>query len=549
MAKLPRMIYGSGKRERLQVAFGGYRHTESCGDGEFYDMQNMSCEHYPVLSTRRRRSVMREFEGTVNAFFAKDGEFITVEDGSLKYNGEEIRWVGREGIAREMIRFGDRVILLPDMLVIDKNGNCEPMETAVRLNVETVHTTYDVVVGDGTLYNQPAKANTIRISNRGVVDFREYFKAGDCVTISGMTVMPKNNKSAIIREVEELELHFSEFCFELDTSQSQELYYEMGSIRIGRDIPSMDGCFCHDNRLWGFKGSEIFASKLGDPFNFYVYDGLSTDSYYLDTQCQGNYIAGISFGGYPMFFREHGFLKIYGSKPSTYQTQDTQAPGVKKDSPKSLCSVGGSLVYLSNEGFMMYDGSLRSLSNVFGLEWYENAVSGADGRKCYISCNNPDGSQHLFCYDSEIGLFMREDSTKIVDFSCDGVLFALAEENGKYKIISMREDSPETPGCENDFDSFVEFGDQVEDSVSRKTLMKITLRLQNESRREIFVKIRYDGDKWETVASILGDMGKETVQLCIKPRRCDHYRIRIESSGDWKLYAMEKEYYIGSSIH
>ncbi len=43
------------KSREVQTAFGGYNHTEGCHDGEWFDMQNMSSDHYPVLSPREPR--------------------------------------------------------------------------------------------------------------------------------------------------------------------------------------------------------------------------------------------------------------------------------------------------------------------------------------------------------------------------------------------------------------------------------------------------------------------------------------------------------------
>ncbi len=598
MAKLPRMIYGSGKRERLQVTFGGYRHTENCTDGEFYDMKNMSCEHYPVLATRRKRMTMDATTEKIDTFFADNGVLITVCDDTLYYDGMALAKLNPQSKRRSFVRFGDRCILMPDRTVlntkyhilgirqgvellpdyprlndayavgddqtlqelhiyvydgtkwVDNGLFCQPMQ--VQITVDSAEDAATVTVLDGVIDGESAKANSISL-NTGT-DLRTIFKAGDGVTISGMTVMPNNNKRAIIREVEEHVLRFTDYCFKMPKLDGLAVseYDEVGVIRIEREVPQMDGCFAHENRLWGFCGGEIFASKLGDPCNFFVFDGLSTDSYYLDTQLQGDFTAGISYGGYPVFFRENGIMKIYGSKPSTYQSQTERLPGVRASQSSSLTDVGGCLFYLSNEGFMAYNGSCKSLESVFGTQKYSAAVAGSDGRRCYISCSDEAGDKHLFCYDSVIGLWMREDETEVSAFAYDGTLYALAAtDDGKHQIMTLGERGGNIHAQWNDeecFDSFVEFGDQVEDSVSRKTLVKITLRVHVEQGATLRVKLRHDHGEWITVQDILPG-GKRTVQLCIKPQRCDHYNIRLESSGDWKLYAMEKEYYIGSAIH
>lgn len=31
--------------------------------------------------------------------------------------------------------------------------------------------------------------------------------------------------------------------------------------------------------------------------------------------------------------------------------------------------------------------------------------------------------------------------------------------------------------------------------------------------------------------------------------RCDHFRIRIEATGEWALHSLAIEYYVGSALH
>ena len=37
--------------------FKGYNHNLRIGDGEFFDMKNMTSDHYPVLSPRGKRGL------------------------------------------------------------------------------------------------------------------------------------------------------------------------------------------------------------------------------------------------------------------------------------------------------------------------------------------------------------------------------------------------------------------------------------------------------------------------------------------------------------
>ena len=58
---------------------------------------------------------------------------------------------------------------------------------------------------------------------------------------------------------------------------------ETGELCIERKIPELDYICESENRLWGVSNAKqtIYASAMGDPTNFFTYEGLATDSYAL----------------------------------------------------------------------------------------------------------------------------------------------------------------------------------------------------------------------------------------------------------------------------
>lgn len=50
-------------RDMVDV-FGGYNHNLRIRDGEFYDMQNLTGEHYPILSPRGEKRRVRGTGGS-----------------------------------------------------------------------------------------------------------------------------------------------------------------------------------------------------------------------------------------------------------------------------------------------------------------------------------------------------------------------------------------------------------------------------------------------------------------------------------------------------
>ena len=107
-----------------------------------------------------------------------------------------------------------------------------------------------------TLYNG-------KVQNENLTQF---FKVGDVVKITGCTSITANNKQATVRGVTSTSITFDANTF---TEGS-----EAAGITIARPMPDIHYICEHENRLWGVGGDAIYASALGDPTNFNVFDGL-----------------------------------------------------------------------------------------------------------------------------------------------------------------------------------------------------------------------------------------------------------------------------------
>lgn len=602
MSKLPMMPYNSGIGKLTQVQFGGLRHHINCGDGEFFDMQNLTAENYPLVSVRKKRGRM---EGSVSEevtqIYADNGAMITVDALGMSYNGYRFYSALYDYKKTKFVRFGDRVVIMPDKKVLNLKykilgwGTKDILPATAEINdayavLDQGTGNYEVYIWngtqfvsngklvqrmeiesgedvasfeDGTIYGESATANTIRLKQTTYQYLiGQGFKVGDAVTISGCETIPENNKIAIIREIApvgtETEngvlIRFSDYCFKMPegTDGQTVTKYQENAVTIKRDVPELKVIFEHENRLWGANGKEIFASKLGDPFNWNCFDGLSTDSFYLQTQDKGEITAGISFG-YPRFFREDSMTTVYGSMPSAFQTQVTELLGVKQGEQLSLERMGGILLWLSNKGIVMYDGDQVYLQDqVFGDWKISKVISKADAAKCYVHADigkHPlaDGERllALFCYDATKGIWTKEDDPGIRSMTyMDGVIYALAGTR-----ILMLDSEGELNGEYGAIESFAEFGDFTDGSPNRKAVSKVQLRMEVGEGAFVLVKIRYNSSgEWMTIKTIEAG-NKRSVYIPVIPHRCDHYRIRIEGAGDWTLYSMARELYIGSAVH
>lgn len=224
--------------------------------------------------------------------------------------------------------------------------------------------------------------------------FDGLFKEGDAIEISGCTTSPNNNGSHIIRGVSGRTLTFSEDIF----SQTGT---EAGTVLLERRVPELT-CICEcDNRIWGAEGTTIYASALGDPTNFFVYDGLSTDSYAAAVGSDGEFTGCCAYSSTVLFWKENCMHKVLGSYPAQYEIYTYTVPGIQKGSEKSMCIINETLFYKGRGGVYAYSGGTPELiSESFGTRRFRDAVAGTDGERYYVSMQTERGAWELYVFDT-----------------------------------------------------------------------------------------------------------------------------------------------------
>lgn len=522
---LPKMQNVVEFRKSQTVVFGGYNHTLGAGDGEIWDMKNMTSDLYPLLSPRKPRYLV----GTLskpNGFYAHDGLFW-VDGTELCYNGQQVGQVTDS--RKTFASLGAYIILLPDKVCYNKvTGEFKSLEASWEGSV---------TLQDGTYAEEEAKANTIYAPR---ADWASVFSVGDAVTIAGCTVHQENNYTPIIREIDGDYLRFYENTFVIGEGGDQE------TLTIRRTVPDMDFLIENENRLWGCKGDTIYASKLGDPFNWNVFDGVATDSYAVDVGSPGDFTAAFSYLGYPCFFKEEYIYKVYGSKPSNFQVMSSASLGVEAGSEGSLAIAGEILFYLSRVGIVAYSGGIpQSVSAPFGTQRFRNGVAGSNGTKYYVSMEDADGVWHLFVYDTTQKLWHREDNTHALNWGWNGELCFLDDQGNLWVTGNVRE-IPEGATQESDVESMVEFADFTEHNPNKKNTSKIQVRVELEAGAEVEMEIQFDSDgAWRSLRTLTATK-KRSFFVPIIPRRNDHFRLRFTGHGQWRLYSLVRENYIGS---
>lgn len=590
-------------RDMIDV-FKGYNHNLRIGDGEFYDMTNLTSDDYPVLSPRRPRGIYtvdpdskRNIED-VFGLLAKDS-LCYVSKGRLFINGNPSQATESEDMRltdgpKTLISMGSYVIIMPDKKYVN-TINQSDYGRIEEIFTTSAAATFELCKLDGTGYTEQelAKSDTAPSSPQnmalwldtaskpnalkqysatssqwvsvattyikiGSTDIGANFADGDGVTISGI----KNAALKDLNSTMVIQARGKDYI--IVTGILNEDYTQPltdGAITVARQMPIMDFVIESGNRLWGchygvaHNGqvvNEIYASKLGDFKNWNTFAGISTDSYVATVGTDGPFTGAITHLGYPMFFKETCYHKVYGNYPSNYQIQTTACRGVQDGSSKSLAIVNETLFYKSRSAVCAYDGSLPTeISSALGDEAYSDAVAGVLGNKYYISMKDDKGDYHLFVYDTKKGMWHREDDTQAVEFcNCRGELYYIDyvvtdDKKTKRVIKSMR-------GTGNAHEATVKWSAETgiigTNYPDKKYISRIDIRMSLKIGTRVFFYVQYDSSgEWEHIFTMQGQ-NLRSFAVPIRPQRCDHLRLRIDGVGDAKIFSICKTIETGSDI-
>ena len=532
--KLPSMKFGDGITKGEQVKFAGMDHSVGAADGALWNMRNLTSDHFPVLATRAPRLKYRAF-AMPGGIFSWEG-LCWVDGTDFYFRGEKKGQVA-EG-QKTFASMGAYILIFPDKCYYN-------VDTGEFGSLEATWTGPELTFCDGLLYGETATANCITCPD---TQWENYFRSGDAVTIAGCTTNPDNNLSIIIRAIDGDKLYFYEHSFTLGADG--EAYTEAGELTIKRSVPDLKFMCENENRLWGCTDTTIYASKLGDVFNWNVYDGLDTDSWAVNPGTAGVFTGCISYRGYPTFFKEDNICKVYGSMPSNFEVLGNATLGLASNCHGSLAIAGETLFYLSRSGIMAYTGGIpQPMGADFGLLRFKNAVGGSDGLKYYVSMEDTTGAWGLYVYDTQKGLWHKEDESHATHFArWAGNLYMLTN-SGALWIVGTVQDPPEGVTEETDIEWFAEFADFTDKDPNKKGVSKLQIRLELDEGATVQVWLMFDSDgQWHRVSTALGEGAKRSYYLPIVPRRADHYRLKLTGTGGCRVFSLVREYYIGSEL-
>ena len=587
-------------RVALINVFRGLNRQTVAGDGEWSDMFNITNDDFPVIGTRKGRGIVRTLTAPQGML---GGQYLSyVDDDELYFDEADVGALSSLGVERQLVMMGNYLCVFPDNIVYDiKNDSMTSMTNATTT---TTTVTFTLCKLDGTAYdgNNTVASNTapldttkywidtsanpvvmkmyntnisawvsvgttyVKVSATGI---GEGFKAYDAAKFSGVDEnIPQIynginfNQTNIIYAADDDWLIIAGLI-NLSFTNSDD-------ITVEREVPDMDFVCELNNRLWGCNSekNEIYACKLGDPTNWYCYAGLDSDSYAATAGSQGDFTGCISYSGSVFFFKEYGYHKLYGTKPSNFEMSWKPGRGVQVGSSKSLCIVNDYMYFKSRDAICVYDGSTESVSELLGDEPLYEGVGAGYRTKYYISLSDNSGQYRLYVYDTMRGIWTSEDDTRFIYMadasnamymlSADNNLYVVNKEKMYTKLYPANDRYPDDglfPGnsteaqMEGTYRWYLITGNIGLESPFQKYLKRLDIRLWLDTETHFRIEINYDSsDQWLNVMEYHCTRMR-SFNVPIPVQRCDHLRLRISGEGPMKIFNIAKVMEEGGDLH
>ena len=586
-------------------SFNGFNHNLRCDRGEFYDMKNMTGDYAPVLSTRSLRSQLLVLSDTPHGLFTKDYVYYVSGTTLVWGYAEDNVWteVGRitgglSATDKQIADIGAKVLILPDKKIFDcdthtlsnatyyyeDNTWTRVVEGVSYTTTGELKFTPSTLEGDPITYTSSATEPEdktvywLNTTNNTVLRYNEalsmwqqldnvylkvepYLEYGAAGAGSDATEWLNNFKATInkLKDYDTVNIKVKNYDSSYGELGGDTVIFHRGDgfftivglqptqfttgFEFKNRFPDMAYITSLNNRIWGCSadGREIYASKLGDPTQWYNYAGLAGDSFAATVGSDGNFTGAIAYNNNVLFFKKDRLHKVMGNYPSNFQVAEYTVNGVAEGMGDTLSVVNGYCFFLGEENVMIYDGSLpRSCSEQFGDLRFTSAIAGQQMNKYYLFADDS-----MYVFDTEGGNWWKEDDAPME--------FASTYFNQLYSIHEVEDDqgntrhvlTKEVGDYEGTMDWFVETGDLGLDTPYQKYISKVVMRIAFDG--SAYAEISYDGKEFTRVW-VKTSENLRSYNININVKRCDHFRLRVGGEGIAKIYSLGYNVETGSEI-
>lgn len=490
----------------------------------------------------------------------------------LYYDGKEISGLELIPCKKECAYLNGYIVILPDNMfyrVDDGTFGYLSGTKSGRINTSD----YQGLFYNNKHYDYPMRAGILKdasmnklklgffggnslmdIDEYSNVDLTKIFRDGDVINVTQERQKAHDeyaiirNGSYVVENVEPSMLTFVTGTFSGADIGDDALiggndgYYYLGDVILSKGLPEMEFLCVANNRMWGCKEDTVYSSALGDVFSWQRYSGLETDPVYLEVGDIGKFTGCCEYSGYPTFFRENEIYRVYGSTASTFALQKVAEYGLRKDSPHGWCVVDSVLYFLSPQGMCAYAGGVPGVISDDLQRELSEGFAGTDGKKVYLSVNEGDG-RILYVYDTQNRVWSSETLTEqpLGIINLNGELRLMDSEGN---LLSLSKTVSEWQNEADTEIAYIEFNDFYNDSLDSKHLGGVIIRASVDPEYDALeIYVQYDSDgEWHNVGSIYNqDNRKKVSDFRFFPRKCDHYRLRLECRGKFTIHLLARQ--------
>ena len=278
--------------QQVTDVFRGYHHDLRIGDGEFYEMQNLTSDYYPMLASRKRRGVLDATLTAPGGMLAKEA-LAYVDNGKLYYNGYEIVGLRLTAGEKQLVSMGAYLLIWPDKKYLNTKDMSDfgDMENTVAVSCAESNVRYDICDANGAVIQDIATTQPeepeggqywldttqtphslrrysvssatwatvptvyVRIQATGIgMGFKQY----DGVKLSGIAYP---GESAAVKEQYDA-LNSTKAIYAVDPENNYIVVVGLvdvavtqttGTVTVSRSVPDMDYVCESQNRVWGCK--------------------------------------------------------------------------------------------------------------------------------------------------------------------------------------------------------------------------------------------------------------------------------------------------------
>lgn len=510
MIKLPYLQPGTAQQSTI-YQFTGLDRRARIPDSAAREMKNLSADSLPCLSVRKTRGKVKTLTAPSLLAF-KNGKEILIDGDKLLVDGAEKHTVTAGKKIWAVI--GNRVCIFPDKILY----NAETDKVEALSEKQTAQT--------ATFTNSTLTLDTDAV-----------FQKGDGVTITGCTQQPYNNRTVVIQEVEGKKLTVYDNVFQHgELGSEQPGNWQETNITLERVVPDLDFVCEKDNRLWGTHDNAICCCKLGDPKNWNVFNGLSTDAWETQVGSDGAFTGIAAFSSHIVAFKEHICHKVYGTKPTAMQVQVAHIDGVKPGCHQSIVNVNENIFYLSHAGVMVYAGGIPDCISPQLTDTYTEAVAGRLGSRYYLSAKRQDGAHEMLVFDTTKNLWVKEDDTAAICF---------ANHAGALYWVTKDALWTHSGTTEKTVPWSLTLGDFERVTAERQIVSRLHVLVELPAGSRLLCEMRYDDGAWMPAGRIQNAQGG-VFRIPFLPRRCERFSVRLSGVGQALIKGVEIKRYGGS---